>query len=385
MGLIADAAASLGAAVGAGNLSLAQFIAGQIIANFTGNALNAAVYTASVNTGALPAPCTGAAAASTACAGFLPSPPPGSGGGSSTSSTSLALALGLGLGLGLTVVILSVAGFLLLRRRRKVQVVGQKAHQISAPPPPVLWDQTLQSPHPNSPGFYPGGGGGPLSPGGSNYPPLQGGASVDWGNSPRPWAFGLPATPSDTRGVLPAPPNALGQSMRQSHTQAQFALAAGASADYYGQTQPGSPRPPWAGSLNNSIRHLPPLPDSPTRSRLMMSLPQGSLGTSRLQQSNLGLSRSLPRPQDLQLGPYGTPVRPEELDAATPSGVRMGPATTGFTPPSASDASALMAASLPRPGARTGGLDGRGGEGQSRMAAAYGPPRAGLSIDVPTD
>ena len=404
MGLIADAAAALGNAVGAGNLPLAQSIAQQIVANFTGTALNNAVFAATVNTAALPAPCTGAAVGSPACTGLYPSPPPGGGGGGGgggTSASSLALPLGLGLGLGLPLGLMGiVAGVLLLRRRRKIQVVSPMKAINDAQRP---WD-------PQNPQLLSTNGGRiPTSPGGSAYPPVQGSSPTEWGGAPRPWAFGMPALASETRGVMPAPPSSGQLAVQQAQAQAM----ASASADYYGQ-QAGSPRPPWAtGSTGMRPSALPPIPDSPTKSRMMMSLPAGGgggggpgtpLGGTRGGLSPLGgnaaFSRSLPR--DLPLGPYGTPMRLDELSAATPSAIRVAssspqlqvgasqisnpptPTKSGADLPSSPSALAGQSPFARAPGGGVGMTSSNPGQdGQPRLAAAYGPLRPGLSITVP--
>lgn len=98
----------------------------------SGNALNSAVFNATVNSGGLPPPCTGAAAVSTAClARTLSAPPdmygPSSGPISSQEQQNSALALGLGLGLGLPLVGMLLVGGLLLSQRRHAQVVAPKA------------------------------------------------------------------------------------------------------------------------------------------------------------------------------------------------------------------------------------------------------------------
>lgn len=98
----------------------------------SGNALNSAVFNATVNGGGLPPPCTGAAAVSTAClARTLSAPPdmygPSSGPINSQEQQNSALALGLGLGLGLPLVGMLLVGGLLLGQRRHAQVVAPKA------------------------------------------------------------------------------------------------------------------------------------------------------------------------------------------------------------------------------------------------------------------
>ena len=122
-GLIADAGASLGAAIGAGNLALAQTIGDQIVANFTGNALAIAIAGSVVNTDALPSLCSGASALSPTCLGLFPPPPTIGGGGGGSKSPNMALGLGLGLGLALPLVLIGiVAGVLIVRRKRRKMV-----------------------------------------------------------------------------------------------------------------------------------------------------------------------------------------------------------------------------------------------------------------------
>jgi len=251
--------------------------------------------------------------------------------------------------------------------------------QMQQKAPPLLLDQPMHS-------------------GGSNYPPPQGVTAADWGNAPRPWAFGMPAESSDTRGVLAAPPQASSGLMS---TQRNMLMAA--TADYYGQQQAGSPRPPWAsmsGTLNRTGT-LPPIPNSPTRSRLMMSLPPpspGAFGPS----SPLGggggdalLSRTLPgRSSGLSrtlmslnssLGPYGTPIGPPE-DTSSASSSRVQPSVTGLlpspeggrVPPTPTTTKSRMMP-LPSP---LGGGGGVGGVESGTQAAAYGPPKP-LSIALP--
>ena len=242
----------------------------------------------------------------------------------------------------------------------------------------------------------------PMSPGGSNYPPLYGVSAADWGNSPRPWAFGMPAEASDTRGVLGPPPQ--GGSLALMGTQRGLPqMLRAANAEYYGQQQAGSPRPPWASSSGalNRTGTLPPIPDSPTRSKLMMSLPPSTPGafgpSSPLGNGNEALSRTLPGTSsglsrtllslNSSLGPYGTPIRPEDMPSS-PS--RVQPSVTGFVPrlqggegrvpPTPTTTKSRM---MPPASSSLGIGRGVGGVEIGSQPAAYGPPRPALSIALP--
>ena len=123
-GPLADAAALLGVAIGAGNLALAQAIGQQITSNFTGNALLIAIANSTVNMDALPAYCSGASALSPTCLGLYPPPPPSTDGGGGSKPSNLALGLGLGLGLALPIVLVGVVAVVLVVRRKRRKMVG---------------------------------------------------------------------------------------------------------------------------------------------------------------------------------------------------------------------------------------------------------------------
>ncbi|GAX73171.1 hypothetical protein CEUSTIGMA_g624.t1 [Chlamydomonas eustigma] len=415
LGILADAAEALGMAIAAGNVAQAQSISAAIQQNFTGTNLNAAVFNAVINPAALPLPCSGAAALTSGCSGTL-SPPPGQGGITTPESKSMnkTLALGIGLGLGLAALsVAATAAVLLIRRKRKVQVVTPKAdpaasssasgnfltHQpppwenMDAPPspspyslqgaPPSPYGRVTALPISPYPALGVDGYGAvpqPMSPGGSSYPPLQ---NADWGSSPRPWAFGLPVTASSTMGVLSAPPSPARDQIRQAQQQQQLARQILVSSSTDPNAAAGSPRPPWA---NSSLRQpLPPIPGSPSRSRLQISSLPLTPSISRTQLAPLEVrtsSQELGAAATL-VGPYGTPVPASSLQGAgsaslmsslgrssslvTPSGVQMAAAATVDTPLSPTASRTVEAVMTP----------------QGRLAAAYGPPRPPLGVELP--
>ncbi len=311
------------------------------------------MYNAIINPAALPAPCTGAAAATPSCLTILtPSSQPSDSGSPPPSSTSLALALGLGLGLGIPLVAMAVvAMFLLSKRRRTQQIITPTSATAAAQKalPPAPWAESNHAGPSGAPllagplmhaSYHEAAGPSsalhysankvvplsspgqphPLSPGGSSYPPLSPSAAnnPEGSNAPRPWTFGSPAAPSPTMGVLGAPPSSKSGAMQLQQQQQQEALQMLAGATYAslgssvrlasplsGTTKSiGStsdrPPPPWDRPAGRSA--LPPMPDSPR-------LPhQSSLNRPPV----LGAAAATPGSSSISvrpalLGPYGTP------------------------------------------------------------------------------